>query len=122
MKIGDPMPLCLQLADRLTDKYVQATLRDDEGTTLETVNLSHVSEGLYADFLTPFPNDTVFVTCQYLVYDDSGYTVLSEDEGAALDTFFRDPESGGGAICDGFDNITGVVESGGAIVGVVEDC
>jgi len=90
-KVGDPIRLNLQLFDGDPDKFPQAILRDVNGTELvgSPVDLSHTGDGLYKDASVNMP-DVIFVTASFKVYNDVGFTKLSNLHGDALDVFQRD--------------------------------
>lgn len=94
--VGDAVPLYLQLYDNATDKFVRTTVRDATGAQItgSPVDLTHVALGLYQSLALVMPA-TKFVTVQYIVYDDSGYTVISSSEGAGSDTFLYASTQGG---------------------------
>lgn len=89
MQIGSPIPASFQLFDCADDKFVRATLKDGLGNSLAVLDLALDANGRYFNYSQNYPN-TPFVTCQYIVYDDSGYTMISESEGAGQDTFYLD--------------------------------
>lgn len=95
LEIGQVLPLYMKLFDYNAAKYVHAFLFDDEGMALaiSPVTLTPVgSLGLYGNNLNDVPPETTFITAQYIVYDDSGYTTVSQSEGADSDTFQIDTE------------------------------
>jgi hypothetical protein len=94
MQVGSAIPVSFQLFDCATDQFVRAWVREPDGTLVggTSINLTQVALGLYQDFTLSMP-DVPFITVQYVVYSDSGYTVVSPSEGAGADTFFRDPQA-----------------------------
>jgi len=84
MQVGSVLPLYFQLFDYLNDKYIKAFVRDEDGMVIYTVNMILLSNGLYFNSSLYFPPGTDFLTIQYIVYDDSGYTEISGSEGAGL--------------------------------------
>lgn len=86
LKINDPIPATLQLFDNDETMHVRAIVRAADKTVLGTVTLSHIADGLYAntDLVTPA---TSFVSIQYEVFEDAGFTVPSELHSTALDVF-----------------------------------
>lgn len=84
-------PLAFQLATYLTSKFVRAVVRNDIGATIATKNLTAGPNGLYTDITVQFPASTSFLSVQYLVYDDAGYTVLSASQGAGFGLTFLVP-------------------------------
>jgi hypothetical protein len=89
MNIGDKIPAYLQLFDCNTSKFVRAFVRDATGAQIPSspVNLSPVALGLYGDNSLVYPNSP-FVTVQYVVYSDSGYSSIDPTEGATMEMFF----------------------------------
>ena len=87
---SNKVPIELQIETGAIDRFPQAVVRDDANTILNTIDLNHLSNGLYkaaADFLMP---GNQFVTVQYLVYDDASHTIISSDLGRDSDVFVRD--------------------------------
>ncbi len=113
MQVGGAIPLSIQLFDCDTNQFVRAWVRKPDGSIVGTdpVDLTQVALGLYQDFSLDFPN-VPFVTVQYIVYEDAGYTVISTTEGSTSDTIFRDPpSSGGGGGSTAFTTyLTGVID------------
>lgn len=87
--VGQAIPCTLQLKDRATGKYPRAIVRDDAGSTLATLDLTHVASGLYQDHSTTMTN-VPSVTVQYIVYSDSGHTTIDTAYETVLETFERD--------------------------------
>lgn len=91
--VGDFVPAYYQLFNYDPTKFVQAVIRDDGNNIVSTLNLSQAGGlGLYYNNSSQMPN-TDFLNVQYLVYDDSGHTVLSDSQGEGLDSFNLNPES-----------------------------
>lgn len=78
LKPNDVIPLVLQLFDNDATKYVRANVRDASDTVISgsPFTLAHEANGLYTNASAVMPN-TPFVSVQYLVYDDAGFTTLS---------------------------------------------
>ena len=87
--VGQTIPLTLQLFDRSTSKYPRAVVRNSAGTTLTTIDLTHVANGFYQDASYAL-TDVPYVSVQYLVYSDSGHTTLDTTYASVLETFERD--------------------------------
>lgn len=87
--VGQTIPCTLQLKDRATGKFPRAIVRDNSGSTLSVLNLTHVSSGLYQDHSTTMTN-VPSVTVQYIVYSDSGHTTIDTAYETVLETFERD--------------------------------
>lgn len=94
LPVGSTIPIAIQLIDNATDKYIRAHVRDNDDNEISgsPVNLTHISNGLYTNYDLIFP-EVPFVTVQYIVYDDSGYTIISESEGSGLDAFMKSIQS-----------------------------
>lgn len=90
IKVGDQVPLCIQLQDGAVDQHVRAVITDDTGSAVagSPVTLPHLSNGLYKSDLFLMPNFQ-YIRVQYLIYTDSGFTVLSTTEGIGLDVVNR---------------------------------
>jgi len=92
VKQGDNMPLHVQLATGNVGKYVRAFLKDDAGVAIGSpIDLTEVGSGLYIDNSYIMPAKQ-FVLCIYKVYDDAGYTEISEDDGDHVDLFALDTD------------------------------
>jgi hypothetical protein len=94
MQAGQNIPLYLQLFDYNTSKYVKALVRNQSNTQLTNspAILTHIANGLYGNNGSiVFPNTATMLSVQYLVYDDSGYTMLSTSEGGAGDGWSVSP-------------------------------
>lgn len=88
MRVGDPIPMTFQTFDGSVDQFVRAFLRDINDAVIpgSPVDLVPGSLGIYEADSVIFPQ-TNFATVQYVVYEDSGYTVISPDQSASLDQF-----------------------------------
>lgn len=84
IRVGDQIPLQLQLFDGATGKFPQAVVKDATGTAISgsPFDLAHVANGHYSNLTAVMPS-TAFVTIQYLVYSDAGHTTL--DTGYSID-------------------------------------
>lgn len=89
IRLGATLPIYYQLFNYASDKFVRAYVTNADGVSVATVNLSVIDLGLYSNTAVTMPA-TEFVRVQYVVYDDSGYTVVSAVQGAGLDIFSRD--------------------------------
>lgn len=100
LSVGDAIPLSLQLVDYDPAKFVKVFLRDETTTQIagSPVQLAPIgSLGLYADNNISMP-DNPFVTAQYVVYDDAGYSIVSTSEGGTSDTFVQSGFEVGGLL------------------------
>ena len=79
VKVGDPIQLSMNLTDGNSGKFIQAVLRNAAETALGSspVTLTHVADGRYANASVNMP-DTQEVTATYYIYDDAGFTILSQ--------------------------------------------
>lgn len=116
IKVGQPIPISLQLFDGATDKFVRAVVRNSSGSAISgsPFALTHVAGGQYSNLSVLMP-DTKFVTVQYKVYTDSGFTTASATHADALETFERDSDTDCAPL-------VGIVESISPPIGVVEEC
>lgn len=112
IKYGYNIPASLQLFNGNQTKYVRAFLRDASNTLFSTLSLTHVASGLYENHSVQMPN-TAFVTVQYIVYDDAGFTTPSTTYSLAIDLFTLDTEAGNST-----NTIIGVL-SNPEIIGIV---
>lgn len=115
LRVGQKIPLALQLFDGATDRHVRAWVRKPDGTQLSgsPYTLSHVASGLYENDNATMP-DSDWVTAQYRVFDDSGFTSPSEDHADALDTFTRSTSIENGS------EVAGFIDSGGEVLGLAQ--
>ncbi len=86
---GSDLPITLLLEDGNTGKFPQAEVRNEAGTLLTTLNLSHVASGLYTNTTYQMPDED-WVVVTYIVYDDAGHTTESLLHLRAQDVFSRD--------------------------------
>lgn len=87
---GTPIPLKLQFNDGSSSKFVHAVVTDPTQAPLagSPFVLTHTSNGLFANYSVLMPA-VDFVSVQYLVYDDSGYTTLNTSIGIVEETLER---------------------------------
>lgn len=95
---GNPIPAVAQLGDGSTGKFVKARIVDNNGNPIagSPLNLTQVGGGLYMDSSLSMPAGIPYVVVQATSYDDSGYSVPSDDYIAAR--VFSTSESDGGGI------------------------
>lgn len=90
LEIGDALPLFCQLATYDPDKFPQAVVLDATGTPIDDSPFDLVADdatGGYrnvAGIMTASP----WLEVQYLVYDDSDHTELSDTDGGDSEAFF----------------------------------
>ena len=87
---GTKVPVCLQIESGDTTKFPIAIIKNDVGTTITVLNLTHLTDGLYvptSEYLMP---KISFIKVVYIVYDDALRTVLSSGLGRDLDVFVSD--------------------------------
>lgn len=96
IKVGDRVPIVLQLTDGATDKYPQASIRDNEDNLLDTLDLVHVASGLYSLSVAYTMPDELYIAISYMVYTDATHTTLSSayEIDADLFTKYNVSESG----------------------------
>lgn len=90
-RVGDQIPLQLQLFDGATGKFPRAVVKDASGAAISgsPFDLAHVANGHYSNLSAVMPS-TPFVTIQYLVYSDAGHTTLDTGYSAELDVQEQD--------------------------------
>mgnify|MGYP001204882456 CR=1 FL=1 len=123
VKIGENIPCFLQLFDGNVGKFVRATIRRPDNTVVGSpVTLSHVGSGLYHNQAVVMPS-VDFVTVQFAVFDDAGFTVPSTTYSMAEEVVERDLclEAVEAIELSGGDEISGEVDDSEEIVGDVED-
>lgn len=125
-RLGDPIPVYLQLHTGDTVKFVRAHLRDASGTPLggSPASLPHVANGMYVNLSFSMPN-TPFVTITYEVFDDAGFTVPSSFDGDGEDSYVFDASDvggGGGTASSALAcRIGGRLREPGRFVGLLPD-
>lgn len=94
IRVGDQIPIQVQLFDGATGKFPRAVVRDAAGATISgsPFSLTHVATGQYSNAAAVMPS-TAFVTVQIAVYNDAGFTTLSSDHEITLDEFDLDESS-----------------------------
>lgn len=126
LKIGQRIPISIQLFDGATDKFVKASIIKADGSAISgsPFNVPHVSGGLYSLNTQSMPN-TEYISVQYKIYNDDEFTVPSEDHSDTLDVFSL------AETPSGFDNISGIVSDdliingyveSNTLIGTVEEC
>ena len=94
VRVGDKLPVALQLPDGAPNKFVRAWTYGSNGELVSgPTPLNHIAAGLYVTNTLTMPNSE-FVAIQYRVYEDAAYTTLSSDYGDAVDTVSRTNLSG----------------------------
>ena len=74
IRVGEVVPIFIQLDDGNTSQFPQVEIRNPSDLLLQTVDLSHVANGLYvpdSPFLMP---DEPFIRVSGIIYSDSGRT------------------------------------------------
>jgi len=95
---GGTVPVELQIENGDATKFPRAVIRNAADAIIATRDLTHLADGLYKPTsIFPMPV-TSFIAVQYLVFDDSGRTVLSTDVGFDTDVFVLD--SDGAAVTE----------------------
>ena len=89
IKVGDPVPVVLQIVKSESGLYPQAEIRDDAANLLTTLNMTHEAGGLYVTSTYNMP-DEEFVKITYIVYTDAGYTTESSSYLRSIDVFVKD--------------------------------
>lgn len=87
LRVGETVPVCLQIVDGVTNQYPQAIVRDDQGNLLTTLDLSHEANGLYVPGSPYSMPDEIFIKVTYVVYSDAGHTTESTVYLRDTDTF-----------------------------------
>lgn len=89
-RLGTPIPLRLQFSDGDSSKFVRAVVKDPTGTPLagSPFVLTHTSNGLFTNFAHLMP-EVDFISAQYLVYDDAGFTILNTAVGISEEILER---------------------------------
>lgn len=76
--VGNIVPLVAQIECQEQVYYVRSYVFDKFNTLLATLDLDHEGEGKYTNFSYLMP-DLELITVQFAVFEDSSYTVESED-------------------------------------------
>jgi hypothetical protein len=95
VKVGEPIRMNVQLGDgeQSLPRIVKGTMRNQDGTFMMEVNLTHVGGGLFKNSNIVMP-ELDEVTVQYSVFEMDGLTT-DESFGQDLDTFVRSDLIGG---------------------------
>lgn len=129
LKIGQIIPLAWQLHDGATNKFPQAVIRDKDDVPISgsPFDLTHQSNGLYTlpGNAALMPNSEK-VTVQFLTYNESGHTTLSDDHSIvtleiALDTSSESDAGEISAVVESTPIVNGIV-SGDSIKGIIDEC
>jgi len=88
-RLGQAIPVALQLWDGNDEKFVTARVRDAEGVELpgSPFALSHVEAGFYSLEAPPTMPATAFVSVFYQVWNDEGHLIPSSAHETAEATF-----------------------------------
>ena len=86
---GDTIPLSMQLHDGATDRFVKATVIDDDNIAIagSPFNMPHQQLGKYSSDAAVMPAAVLFVDVTYEVFDDALFTIPSEDHTIGTDNF-----------------------------------
>jgi len=115
---GNIIPLSLLLEDQNESKFVRAILYAPDGSTITTLTLTHKSNGVYTNNSFPMPVEFNNVYVLYEVFDDSGFSIKSDDL-PDLDIVNKDNASSSGvSVVDG--TIIGIVDDSTEVVGIVD--
>jgi hypothetical protein len=126
LKLGQRIPIAMQLFDSATNKYVRATISKADGSALSgsPFNVPHEANGLYKLNTQDMPN-TPFITVQYKVFDDAGFTTPSADHADGLDVFSLAESLAEQAQISGVVSdealLAGSLESN-TLIGTIEEC
>lgn len=94
IKVGDKIPVLLQLADGATDQYPQAEIRDHEDGLLVTLDMVHLASGLYVEDEVVIADryempDKELISIVYIVYTDALHNTESLVYERDADAFTR---------------------------------
>ena len=95
LKVGQKIPLKVDLESKRTDLFVRAIIRDDTGSPIvgSPAAVPHLSEGTYFDDSVSMP-DVPNILITYDIFDDAGFTLLNDENLVAEDRFHRDTIEG----------------------------
>ena len=88
IKVGDNVPIELQIADGATDQYPRALVYDQGSLILTTIDLVHDNQGNYSGSVYAMP-DNEFIKVIYIVYSDAGYTTVNAKYERDLEIFYK---------------------------------
>lgn len=77
IKVGDNIPLSLNLFDKAADKNVRVDIYSSNGEKLKQVYLYHIESGLYVNTDVPMP-DVRYIIAFYEVENSEDYETVSE--------------------------------------------
>ena len=89
IRVGDSVPLSLQLFDSDETKFVRAIVRDQTGAAVagSPQSMPHQTDGRYENFDLLMPANTSVLLVSYQVFNDSGFTTKSPDHSDTADDF-----------------------------------
>lgn len=102
INLGEKVPVVFQSSVAETGLFVRATIKDNDENTLAVLALTHVVNGLYLNdnYLMPAK---AFITVQYDVFKDAGFTLLDDSYLKAIDVFsllFVETSGAGESLAD----------------------
>ena len=91
LRLGQTLPIALQIANGATAVFVRAFLYDATGTQLSgsPVSVPHRANGFYATNAVTMPNSSI-VYVQYIVYTDASFATLLTTQARVLETYVLD--------------------------------
>jgi len=85
--VGDKVPIALVLEDGNTAQYPQAEIYNLDGVLITTLDLTHLSSGLYTvGYIMP---DTAGLEVTFITYSNIGHTTENPAYGRDIDVFLR---------------------------------
>ena len=136
IKPGDPLFLSAKLEDEDTSKYVRCDIVSELGLSItgSPFAIPHTQSGLYIKY-DPinilFPINSNYLTATYKIYDDPGFTTLSEKYEVITDVFYKSVVSDNQETLDAIEEkvdyvidnmVTNIPFNPGVeIIGTVED-
>jgi hypothetical protein len=108
VKQNDRVPIFLQLETGVSDKFPVAYIYNVNGGLINSITMTHVSDGLYLPN-TPFIMPNANIVVQYIVFDDVSLSVKSEEFGEDKDVFVIDTGSSTSGASDEATDLFGVI-------------
>ncbi len=89
IEVGETVPVVLQIPLGTTGLFPQAEIRDDVGTLLTTLDLSHEASGLYVPGSPYAMPAEIFIKITYIVYTDAPHTIESAVDLRSVDIWVQ---------------------------------
>lgn len=89
LRVGDEVPIFIQLEDGATDQFPRVLVRDPSDVLLQTVDLSHAANGLYTPGTAYVMPDEDYIRLSAIIYSDSGHTTENTAYGRTAESYYK---------------------------------